>query len=487
MGMMRKLFTGKLKLILLSGILIAFVIVFAGKKVKDLTSTDDFCMSCHVHTLADQSWKQSPHSYNHSGVVVHCVDCHLPPEGEGYWPAKAKTGAKDVYGKLFKDTDAIDWENKSRPENAVKFTYEVSCKHCHQNLFPKDLSKNGEDSHLHYQQEDDKMHCINCHIDVGHYDENRKHAKNVGFAASVLEGSVEKFTEPAKVDKFEDFVEQIPGSTVSFEMIAVKGGDFQMGSKEDEKYRDENEPVTDAVVEDFWMGKIEVTWDEYLAFFKETESEGRKEASKSEKNVKVDGVTGPTPPWGAPDQGWGKGQMPAITMSHHAAETYCEWLSLVTGKKYRLPTEAEWEYAARGGTSGAYFFEGEPKDFEKKGFIGSLFGKESTQIDSFVVYANNSGNRSGDPSKVQENPFGLKNMLGNVGEFCSDVSDDGIEHVVRGGSFKDDAYGVRCAKREYTKTDEWLVTDPQMPKSIWWYSDCIHVGFRVVCEKNLDK
>jgi len=104
-----------------------------------------------------------------------------------------------------------------------------------------------------------------------------------------------------------------------------------------------------------------------------------------------------------------------------------------------------------------------------------------------------------EPSTVKANPFDLKNMTGNVAEFCSDFySEDyyktdslrtnpkgpagGQEHVIRGGSFKSDARNVRSAARDYTRTKEWLVTDPQMPKSIWWYSDCIDVGFRVVCE-----
>ena len=110
-----------------------------------------------------------------------------------------------------------------------------------------------------------------------------------------------------------------------------------------------------------------------------------------------------------------------------------------------------------------------------------------------------------EPSFVKENPFGLKNMLGNVGEFCSDwyaadaYSDtdgslienpvgpkSGKEHVVRGGYYRSDAAELRCASRDYTRTVDWLKTDPQMPKSIWWYSDCKEVGFRVVCEADVD-
>jgi formylglycine-generating enzyme required for sulfatase activity len=246
------------------------------------------------------------------------------------------------------------------------------------------------------------------------------------------------------------------------------------------------------------MGKVEVTWDEYLAFFKATSSQGRTEGQVV-KNKNVDVISGATPPWGAPDQGWGKGSRPAITMSWHAADVYCHWLSKVTGKKYRLPTEAEWEYACRGGTTTPYYFTGDPKKYTSQGFFRKLFKPDTANIAALVVYKVNSSSRTEEPSFVKTNPFGLKNMSGNVAEFCSDYySPDeyktdsvrinpsgplaGQERVIRGGSFKSDAKDVRSAARDFTKTKSWLVTDPQMPKSIWWYSDCIDVGFRVVCE-----
>jgi formylglycine-generating enzyme len=99
---------------------------------------------------------------------------------------------------------------------------------------------------------------------------------------------------------------------------------------------------------------------------------------------------------------------------------YCRWLSQVTGKSYRLPTEAEWEYAARGGTTGPYFFEGDPLSFEKQGLRGRIGRNDTTVINSYAIYAANSRSRTGAPSGVRANPFGLKNMLGNVAEFCSD-------------------------------------------------------------------
>lgn len=187
-------------------------------------------------------------------------------------------------------------------------------------------------------------------------------------------------------------------------------------------------------------------------------------------------------------------------MSWHAASVYCQWLSKVTGKKYRLPTEAEWEYACRGGTETPYFFEGSPKDFTSTGFLKKIFGPDTATIASSVVYKLNSSSKTKEPVSVKPNPFGLKNMSGNVAEFCLDYySPDtykadtvaavnprgplrGQEHVIRGGSFKSDAKDVRSAARDFTKTKAWLVTDPQLPKSIWWYSDVIDVGFRVVLE-----
>jgi formylglycine-generating enzyme required for sulfatase activity len=491
------------RILFLAGAVVAALLIFLGNKAVVSTSEDDYCASCHIHPHSTKSWKLSTHYDNKRGIRVHCVDCHLPPHGEGYLVEKAKTGARDVWGKWFKDPESFNWEAKSQIEYAKRHAYEVSCIHCHANNYPLGLTKEGREAHLYYEQQAGELHCINCHITVGHHDPNRLHAKNVDFGL-VESGSGEIYTEPGVIDGLNNFTEYIPGSSVSFEMVAIPGGAFQMGSPQDEPFRNADEgPVREVEVSSFFMGKIEVSWDEYLAFFKETGAQGKTADAYLNvvKDDEVDAISGPTPPWGAPDQGWGKGSMPAITMTHHAAEVYCEWLTQITGKTYRLPTEAEWEFAARGGSEGPYPFEGDPKRFVKQGLRNKLFGVDTAGINSYVAYMENSGARPNPPETKWENPFGLVNMLGNVAEFCADWyaedaysqnSDgklvnprgpaEGEEHVIRGGSYRDGADKVRSASRDYTRTEAWLKTDPQMPKSIWWYSDCLHVGFRVVCE-----
>jgi len=427
------------------------------------------------------------------------VECHLPPEGNGYLLSKVKQGLKDVYGFYFKDSAKIEWEKKKLLENARRFVYEKSCIECHQNLFPVTLSVNGGNAHLFYTASKDPINCINCHLNVGHFDKNALlHAHDTNFGVTVT-SKEPPFTEPARVTKFESYREMIPGTTVSFDMIAIPGGTYNMGSPDNEPLRNTDEgPVRRVTVSGYWIARTEVTWDEYMAFFRATGSQGRTEGQVVTTR-KADAISGATPPWGAPDQGWGKGSRPAITMSWHAANVYCQWLSKVTGKKYRLPTEAEWEYACRGGTQTPYFFEGDPRKFTSEGLLKKLFGSDTVNIASRVVYSGNSPSKTEEPSFVKENSFGLKNMPGNVAEFCSDFysadyyktdsirvnprgPENGQEHVIRGGSFKSDAKDVRSAARDFTKTKAWLVTDPQMPKSVWWYSDCIDVGFRVVCE-----
>jgi formylglycine-generating enzyme required for sulfatase activity len=286
------------------------------------------------------------------------------------------------------------------------------------------------------------------------------------------------------------YAEKIPDSNVSFDMVAIVGGTFDMGSPSGEKGRGDDEgPQHPVSVRSFWMGKCEVTWDEFNVYRKETTVEERLDQIRLlEKNP--DAVTGPTPPYA--DETWDHGREghPVLGISHHAAMSYCWWLSKKTGKRYRLPTEAEWEYAARASTKTAYFFGDDPK-----------------QLDDYAWHAGNSqlpGVSDPHPQKVgkkKPNPWGLYDMYGNVAEYCIDhyyaeyyarfpldqptlqpvpvLLGRRFSHVVRGGSWADQVQQCRSAARRGSERS-WLRKDPMRPPSIWWLTDADFVGFRVV-------
>ena len=163
---------------------------------------------------------------------------------------------------------------------------------------------------------------------------------------------------------------------------------------------------------------------------------------------------------------------------------YCRWLSAKTGKVYRLPTEAEWEYACRAGTKTAY-----------------SFGDDPAKLGEYAWYVDNA-EKPQPVGKKKPNPWGLYDMHGNVAEWCLDhyvadtykhildrqadasgpvVLPDAKEYpyVARGGSWDDDADKLRSAARRGSNP-EWSVQDPQRPQSIWWHTDATFVGFRVV-------
>ncbi|WP_430826348.1 NapC/NirT family cytochrome c [Carboxylicivirga sp. N1Y90] len=408
-----------IQIVLLMAVLVLSTYLF--KQADTYTSSAAFCNSCHVHNHAQLSWEGSTH-YIESEEELSCVSCHLPPKGEGFYREKIKRGFKDVYAYYFKDSVDHNWELKSRPEQAREHTFKASCLECHPKLFPIQLSPNGEIAHWHYQQHETDMHCIDCHLNVGH-GPGGKASHNFELLNTTIKTDT-LYLVSAQIRDLKSFTETIPQSSIGFDMIAIEKGDSS-----------------------FFIGKAEVSWDEYLLFLRETESEGRSENE-------IDGFSGATPPWGNPDQGWGMGSRPAITMTHHAASMYCKWLSVRTGKSYRLPTEAEWEYVAR-----------------------QVITTESELVNTI----NSDKTKTIEPQEVSPDVLGLHHLFGNVKEFCADEFEKGSkEHVLKGGSFKSEKTNYRADYREATQHDHWMKTDPQIPKSIWWYSDCNDVGFRLV-------
>ena len=281
------------------------------------------------------------------------------------------------------------------------------------------------------------------------------------------------------------YTETVPDTKVSFEMVAIPGGTFLMGSPESEKGRSDDEgPQHPVKVRPFWMGKMEVAWDEYDLYWRKNPN-AKKAEPKTEQDKAADAVTRPTKPYADETFGHGREGNPVLCITHHAAMEYCRWLSAKTGKVYRLPTEAEWEYACRAGTKTAYFFGDDPK-----------------QLGDYAWFDDNNEDHTHPVGKKKPNPWGLYDMYGNVMEWCLDhykkdfyaqsppdkvslspvlmPDEKRYSYVVRGGSWADSPPQCRSAARRGSNK-EWLKRDPQQPQSIWWMTDADFVGFRVVC------
>ncbi len=289
--------------------------------------------------------------------------------------------------------------------------------------------------------------------------------------------------DPGTGAAHKSYKETIPGSTVSFEMIAIPGGRFLMGSPSTEPGRKDDEgPQHEVEIRPFWMGKCEVTWDEFDVYWKGRA--GAKEDIEPEIPKDADAVTRPTPPYD--DETFNKGREghPVLGITHHAAMQYCRWLSLKTGTVYRLPTEAEWEYACRAGTKTAYFWGDDPK-----------------KLDEYGWFDDNSDEKTHPVATKKPNPWGLYDMVGNVSEWCVDAYDKDFyktfppgkvalspvllptgrrfSDVARGGSWADPAATCRSAAR-VGSDKSWIKLDPQRPQSIWWLTSAEFVGFRIV-------
>ncbi len=287
------------------------------------------------------------------------------------------------------------------------------------------------------------------------------------------------------------YKQRIPGTRVEFEMVPIPGGKFQLGSPKIEAGRKLDEgPQVAVEVEPFWMGKFEVTLAEYRVYmecyqiFKADQSKRRGPLTLEEM---IDAVTSPTPLY-EPDivyQFGAADNEPAAFMSHYAARQYSKWISLLTRNTYRLPTEIEWEYAARAGSKSAYFFGDDPKELGR-----------------YAWFFDNSKEEYHPVGMKLPNPWGLYDIYGNVAEFTLNWYDADAyaklkpgrqrpgaivwpekryNEVVRGGSWDSTAKDLRSAARN--KTDpEWIEADPHLPRSAWWFTEeeAACVGLRLL-------
>jgi formylglycine-generating enzyme required for sulfatase activity len=253
------------------------------------------------------------------------------------------------------------------------------------------------------------------------------------------------------------YTESIDGTLVTFDMVPIAGASYEYADPDAEG------AVTAVEIKPFWVGKTEVTWDEYDVFLLRLDdpSAGGSDAQGSgAESVDADGLLRPSKPYGAPDLGFGHQGFAAMHLSSHAAINYCKWLSHKTGKKYRLPTEAEWEYACRAGQLPAGPIE------------------DAALLSGLAWHIDNADMKTHPVASAQPNAWGLHDMLGNVGEWCATPEK---KPALRGGSYQEDAASVHPAARRLWKLS-WQMADPQIPKSKWWLSDGPFAGLRVVCE-----
>ncbi len=212
----------------------------------------------------------------------------------------------------------------------------------------------------------------------------------------------------------------IPGTNFGFEVVRVEGGkDLQP----------------------YWMARTEVTMEAFLEFFQRRE------------RVKVDGVTRPSAPYEPPNGDMGAGKFPACGMRWHGAATYCLWLSKVTGQKFRLPTDLEWEQAA---------------------------GGPPAVLEAAAWFAGNANKKTHEVGTKAANAFGLHDMLGNVWEYSLESFTPGeYGPVLRGGAWNTPEGELKASVRQPI-LPAWYERDPNRPRSLWWLTDARFVGFRVL-------
>jgi formylglycine-generating enzyme required for sulfatase activity len=227
------------------------------------------------------------------------------------------------------------------------------------------------------------------------------------------------------------FTQAVPGTALELEMRPVPAG-----------RDDDGRPVAA-----FWIARTETTWDLYDVFVFKLDGAG-------EGGGDADAITRPSKPYIAMDRGFGHNGMPALSMSYLGATTYCEWLSRKTGRRYRLPTEAEWRHACRAGAV------------------------EPARIDDHAWHESNADFRTHPVASKAPDALGVHDLHGNASEWCT--GNDG-EAVTLGGSYRDPPSAVGLAGRALP-VPAWNASDPQFPKSRWWLADAGFVGFRVICE-----
>lgn len=289
---------------------------------------------------------------------------------------------------------------------------------------------------------------------------------------------IKKETHSGKEEPLAEYKETLK-TGVQFDMLPVKGGAFTWKGEEEGD-------TLEVTLSPFWMAKAEVTWEEYEPFMLSEiprQKDGQVlEFMREEVESDFDLITRPTPPYHPMTYGMPRDEHPAISMTQHAANKYCQWLSYQTGHFYRLPTEAEWEYAARAGAETKY-----------------SWGDDASKLSEYAWAAGDASSFYQKPMQKKPNAWGFYDMHGNVLEWTLDqyvpnrktyfgkdkVTNPWVKatkpypHVAKGGYWKQ-ALDEVVAGARHQSSEAWKISDPQNPKSLWYHTNTQWLGFRVV-------
>ena len=269
-------------------------------------------------------------------------------------------------------------------------------------------------------------------------------------------------TSTQKTPPLEPFTQEISGTVVTIDLVPIPRGSVQVPDP------DNPGAMKSIEIGPFRVSKTEITWDAYDIFVyrldvPEGEAGGEGGEGDEQKGDGPDAITRPTKPYIPPDRGYGHAGYSAISLSFKGAEEFCKWLSAKTGREYRLPTEVEWEYLARADAAAEAPY---------------CFGDDVSLMDDYAWHSGNAKRKTQPVGKKKPNAWGVHDVHGNVAEWC--IGLDG-KPIACGGAFLNKPEELTLKRRD-RQTALWNITDPQMPKSTWWLSDCNFVGFRIICE-----
>jgi len=276
-------------------------------------------------------------------------------------------------------------------------------------------------------------------------------------------------------NNFVKYNQDLPLTSLDISMIPIKGGNFYM-----QDYLLKSS-FSEFEVSSFWMSQYEISWDLYTLFMERSIDSSSSSFIKGSEVVRdVDGISSATTPYIEMSFGMGVEGYPAINMTQFAASKFCEWLSALTGNYYRLPTEAEWEYACRAGSTSNFHF-----------------GDDISLLDEYAWYSENSSDTYHKIGIKKPNQFDLYDMHGNVSEWTIDTYSENrysesknnkdpfyitktkYPKTVKGGSWNDEYEKLKNYSRYYS-SKKLQIRDPQIPKSKWWNTDAPFIGFRIV-------